>query len=273
MTTVLVRGPSHGTLTYLNGNGSFEYVPALNYIGPDSFTYQERDLNGLSNVATVQLTVNPHPLSAPPLTYRVVSNQTLTTTTVNGILANFVDPNGRTPSVHLGSVHTAHGALSLNADGTFSYQPDAGFRGTDTFQYFLTDGLVTSQVATVTLIVGQPPVAADLNFSINAGSTLIVSVPNGLVGANGDTGGVAHFGGWVSGSPTNARALTLNADGSFTFYAPAGIPNEVATFEYYITNPDGTSSIGYVDITIHGSGFLPPPGKFPPQPPAPKPPL
>jgi hypothetical protein len=231
---------------------------------------------GAVNIGAYQdrLRVQPVPLIAPNRTYRVVSNTALTTTPVNGLLANFVDPDGLAPSALPGSVHTAHGALlSLNADGTFSYAPNAGFRGTDTFTYQITDGVATSAEATVTLIVGQPPVAADLSFFVNSGSTLIVGVANGLVGANGDTGGVAHFAGWVPGSPLLARGLTLNADGSFTFVAPSGTPNEVATFQYYVTNPDGTSSIGLVDITIHGQGILPPPGKFPPQPPSPPRPL
>jgi hypothetical protein len=158
--------------------------------------------------------------------------------------------------------------LSLHTDGTFSYRPNAGFRGTDTFTYLITDGVATSAEATVTLVVGQPPVAADLSFFVNAGSTLFVSVASGLLGANGDTSGVAHFVGWAPGSAALANGFTLNADGSFSFAAPAGIPNEVVTFQYYVTNPDGTSGIGTVDITIHGQGILPPPGKFPPQPPA-----
>jgi hypothetical protein len=125
----------------------------------------------------------------------------------------------------------------------------------------------------VTLIVGQSPVAADLSFFVNGGSTLFVSVANGLLGANHETGSVAHFVGWVPGSPLQARGLTLNADGSFTFAAPSGTPTEVATFQYYVTNPDGSSGIGTVDITIHGQGIPPPPRKFPPQPPSPSRPL
>ena len=34
----------------------------------------------------------------------------------------------------------AHGALTLNADGTFTYLPSASYTGTDTFTYQVTDG-------------------------------------------------------------------------------------------------------------------------------------
>src|SRR5207247_1259434 len=49
---------SHGTLT-LNGDGSFTYMPALNYNGIDSFTYKASDGQAQSDVATVTITVTP----------------------------------------------------------------------------------------------------------------------------------------------------------------------------------------------------------------------
>src|SRR5439155_26212835 len=42
LTAILVTGPAHGTLN-LNNDGSFTYTPALNYNGPDSFTYKAND--------------------------------------------------------------------------------------------------------------------------------------------------------------------------------------------------------------------------------------
>src|SRR6185369_7424621 len=41
----------------LNGNGSFSYVPATNYNGPDSFTYKANDGQADSGIATVSLTI------------------------------------------------------------------------------------------------------------------------------------------------------------------------------------------------------------------------
>src|SRR4030095_2781 len=39
LTAILVSLPTHGNLT-LNSSGSFSYVPAANYNGPDSFIYK-----------------------------------------------------------------------------------------------------------------------------------------------------------------------------------------------------------------------------------------
>ena len=56
LTSLLVSGPSHGTLT-LNLDGSFSYMPALNYFGPDRFTYKANDGLKDSRAATVVITV------------------------------------------------------------------------------------------------------------------------------------------------------------------------------------------------------------------------
>jgi VCBS repeat-containing protein len=56
LTAVLVSGPSHGSLT-LSPDGSFDYTPAADFNGSDSFTYKASDGLADSNTATVSLTV------------------------------------------------------------------------------------------------------------------------------------------------------------------------------------------------------------------------
>src|SRR6185436_8795376 len=70
LTSILVTGPAHGVLT-LNTNGSFTYTPALNYNGPDSFTYKAND--GLADSPTnavVSITVTS--VIDPPGTSAVI---------------------------------------------------------------------------------------------------------------------------------------------------------------------------------------------------------
>jgi VCBS repeat-containing protein len=57
---------------------------------------------------------------------------------------------------------TVNGALTLGADGRFSYVPAANFNGTDSFTYRVNDGLADSNTATVSIAivpVNDPPVA------------------------------------------------------------------------------------------------------------------
>jgi Ca2+-binding RTX toxin-like protein len=76
LTAVQVVGPAHGTLT-LNTDGSFEYVPAADYYGPDSFTYKANDGALDSNVVTVNITVTPvddFDFGDAPVSYGVASH-------------------------------------------------------------------------------------------------------------------------------------------------------------------------------------------------------
>ena len=56
-TAALVTGPTNGTLTF-HADGTFVYIPNHNFVGTDTFTYQDTDSAGaVSNVATVTINV------------------------------------------------------------------------------------------------------------------------------------------------------------------------------------------------------------------------
>src|SRR5205814_662758 len=158
----LVSGPSSGTLT-LNADGSFTYTSYANFNGVDSFTYQSNDGSSNSNVATVTLTVNS--VNDAPLAAAdgySVNEDGLLTVAAAGVLMNDSDLEGDPLTAVLISSPT-RGALTLNADGSFTYSPSANFSGTDSFTYQANDGISTSNVATVTLsvtAVNDAPLAA-----------------------------------------------------------------------------------------------------------------
>ena len=54
----------------------------------------------------------------------------------------------------------AHGAATLNPDGTISYVPNPGFVGPETISYTITDGQGGMSSATITIVVGAPPADA-----------------------------------------------------------------------------------------------------------------
>ena len=89
----------------------------------------------------------------PPLAiddaYTVEQDQTLLVLEGDGVLFNDIDGDPLTAILVSGP---AHGTLQLNPDGTFTYIPDEGFTGTDTFTYKANNGL-DSNIATVTIEV------------------------------------------------------------------------------------------------------------------------
>ncbi|MDX1543811.1 MAG: Ig-like domain-containing protein, partial [Christiangramia sp.] len=145
---------SNGSLN-LNGDGSFNYVPDPGFSGEDIFTYIGNDGELDSNEVTVTITVNPEPNQAPSAaadSYPTEFETTLTVSAANGVLSNDTDPDGDALTALL-QTDVSNGTLNLNGDGSFTYTPDPGFSGEDSFTYLATDGELSSNVVTVTINV------------------------------------------------------------------------------------------------------------------------
>ena len=128
-----------------------------------------------------------------------------------GVLANDSDPDGDPITAVLVS-GPAHGTLTLNANGTFSYRPNLGWSGTDTFTYKVTDGTAESSPATVTLTVNpvnDPPVAAADSYTTAEDTPLSVPAPGVLANDSDEEG--ATLTPTVVSYPSRG-SLTLNAD-------------------------------------------------------------
>ncbi len=62
-----------------------------------------------------------------------------------------------------------HGMLVLSATGMISYTPDQNFFGTDIFTYHVNDGVYSSSIATVQIVVNavnDSPIALSGSYSI-----------------------------------------------------------------------------------------------------------
>jgi VCBS repeat-containing protein len=152
VSAVSADGPDHGSLA-LESDGSFTYVPAPNYNGPDSFSYQASDGDLESGLVTVTIDVFAisDAISALDDTYAVDEDATLSVD-APGVLANDEDPDGGSLSAALVS-SPEHGELTLEADGSFTYTPEPDYNGSDTFVYRAEQGEFEFQEATVTIEV------------------------------------------------------------------------------------------------------------------------
>jgi VCBS repeat-containing protein len=83
--------------------------------------------------------------------YATVEDEPLTMP-APGVLANDTDVDGNVLTA-TGVTQPANGAVTLAADGSFTYTPDAGFSGKDVFTYRADDGEDASSPATVTITV------------------------------------------------------------------------------------------------------------------------
>jgi ELWxxDGT repeat protein/VCBS repeat-containing protein len=250
--TTSVVGPANGALA-LNADGSFTYTPDADFNGTDSFTYEVSDGNGGTDQATVTVTVDPvndAPVAQDDDGFTMGEDFVLG----SGVLGNDSDADGDALTVNTTPVSDpAHGVLALDANGTFTYTPDANFNGTDSFIYEVSDGNGGTDQATVTITVvpvNDAPVAQADVFTTDEDVELLGNVlaDNGA-GADADVDGDALT---VSTTPVSGPAngtLVLNADGSFT-YTPDADFHGTDSLTYEVSDGNGGSDQATVTVTV-----------------------
>ena len=104
----------------------------------------------------------------------VVHDQVLNVA-ASGVLAN--DTGSPVTAALVGN--PSHGAVTLNANGSFSYTPASHFAGTDNFTYTASNANGTSNVASVFLSVtdNAPTIAYGSGYSLTHDHTLTVAAP------------------------------------------------------------------------------------------------
>ncbi|GAB3840332.1 LamG-like jellyroll fold domain-containing protein [Kribbella italica] len=149
--------PANGTVT-LAADGSFTYTPKAGFSGTDTFTYKASDGTAASAATTVTITVEPDeqpPDNTAPAAgedaYETVAKQPLVLP-APGVLANDTDADGDVLTA-IGATQPVNGTVTLSADGSFTYTPDAGFTGKDVFYYRADDGEDVSARTKVTITV------------------------------------------------------------------------------------------------------------------------
>ncbi|MEA4931871.1 MAG: Ig-like domain-containing protein, partial [Anaerolineaceae bacterium] len=250
LTAGKVSDPVNGTLT-LNADGSFTYTPNANFNGTDTFTYKANDGLADSNVATVTITVtavNDAPVAVND-TYST-SFETTLTVALPGVLDNDTDADGDTLTAAL-VTGVNNGSLTLNANGSFTYTPNANFNGVDTFTYKANDGTTDSNVATVTITVtawvNTPPVAVADTYETDQGVELVVATP-GVLSNDYDIDDDVL----TATLKTNVTkgTLVLLEDGSFSYKPDAGFCGTDSFVYTLVSYPRITDAGWTADATV-----------------------
>jgi VCBS repeat-containing protein len=258
-----VTGAAHGTVSVMP-DGRFSYAPAANFYGTDSFTYQVVDSTGrLSDPQTVTLNVtavNDRPNSVGEQ-YTTRAGAWLVVPASAGVLANDTDADGNALRAMRASLPT-HGKAWVNADGSFSYSPNAGFVGTDSFEYWAIDDANVansfSPRTTVTITVAsvnQAPVVVAQTYNATEDTDLVVNAANGLLKGTSDPEGNPVFVKVVS-QPSKGQ-LDWSADGSF-IYKPNANAFGTETLTFQVSDGQANSPLRTVTINIAGVNDPPP---------------
>jgi VCBS repeat-containing protein len=243
-----------GALLTVNSDGSYSYNPNGQFeslddgeSAADSFTYAVKDNHGLAgNTATVLLTVsgvNDAPVAAGD------AASTDEDTPVSGdVLANDTDVEEDDLTATLVD-GPSNGTLTLNADGSYTYTPNANYFGTDSFSYKANDGDLDSSVATVSLTinaVNDAPVANGDSYTLSEDTTLTVPAA-GVLANDTDVDSPALSAALVSGAAHGT--VVLSADGSFTYTPNANFFGS-DSFAYKANDGALDSPITTVSLTV-----------------------
>jgi VCBS repeat-containing protein len=165
-----------------------------------------------------------------------------------GVLANDTDPEGDTLTA-IKVTNPSHGQLSFGSNGFFTYVPSANFSGTDSFIYKARDGVLDSNIVTVTITVS--PVNDSPIANSDTATVVEDSGANGIdVLANDNTGS-------DTGETITITAVTASGNGSVAItgggtglsYTPNANFHGPDSFTYTISDGNSTDS-ATVSVTV-----------------------
>ncbi|MGA5464044.1 Ig-like domain-containing protein [Mycobacterium sp. NPDC050041] len=255
LTATLVTGPTHGTVEFFD-DGHFIYHAPTGYDGSASFTYKVNDGTADSNIATVTITNIVNPNLAPDAVNDTAVVAAGQTTNVN-VLVNDTDPDATDVVSVVSASNGAHGTTSVNADGTIAYTPAAGYLGSDSFTYTVSDGRGGTDTATVNLEVSavfDEPVVVELNWG-----TAPRDLDSHLTGPSAAEDG-SRFHVYYSAKTTDGNADGV-VDANLAFDDTDGVGPEITTistltpgeYHFYVHNFTGSPAIGtsQATVTVH----------------------
>ena len=267
-----------GDLT-INGDGSYSFIPVLNYNGPVPVaTYTIDDGNGGSDTATLTIAiggVNDNPVADDDV---FTTAEDVTSGSI-ALLPGDVDVDGDVLSIASinGTVLTpgtaqvigvVNGSVNVSAGGVVSFSPAANYHGAVSFDYVVSDGNGGSDTGTVTgtvTSVNDNPVGVDDSGSGTEDTTLSVGSGSGLLSNDSDVDGdvlsisgytIAGMGGSFGAGSTTTIAgvgdLTINGDGSYSFIPVLNYNGPVPVATYTIDDGNGGSDTATLTIAIGG---------------------
>jgi hypothetical protein len=229
---------------YDPANTAITYLPDWNFSGNDSFTYILSDGRGGTSVATVFVSVVAG--NDPPVANDDTALTLIGTPVSISVLANDTDPDGNPLSV-VSVTQPANGTTAINANGTITYTPNAGFTGVNTFNYTITDNIAGNDSATVTVTVHSGLAITAINPStVRFGySTLYI---DGTGFASGATLSFANG----EGKVPLVSSLTVQSSTRIvaTINCRSGGPNRPRYWDVTVRNPNGTTATLVRGLTV-----------------------
>ncbi|MDP3928788.1 MAG: PKD domain-containing protein, partial [Bacteroidota bacterium] len=249
----LVTGPTNGSVV-VNADGTYTYTPNANFNGNDAFVYQLCDADNDCDTAIVRITINP--VNDLPLAIwdAVTTDEDAP---VNGTVASNDILSGDGGNVWTLVTGPTNGSVVVNADGTYTYTPNANYNGSDSFIYQLCDVDNDCDTAIVRITINSvndlPTAEKDFTSTIENTPILVSVLTNDDFGGDGPVAGPITIisqgskgvavidNGGTPNDPTDDKVL----------YTPSNGVNGLDTLIYQICdlNNDCDTALLVVNIT------------------------
>jgi VCBS repeat-containing protein len=213
--------------------------------------YQGSNLFEGSTSNAVAQQVDAAPNVAPSVgndSYTAFEDQAFTATA--SVLANDDDPDDRpSPLIARNASDPANGSVTLNSDGTFTYTPDPGYNGNDSFTYEAFDGAAAT---TGTVTIAVTPVNDAPSFTPGGDVTASVTAPYDQPWASDIKAGPTDESGQAVNFVVTIGALdaakfsagpAVSADGRLSF-TPSVLASGTVSVSIHIHDDGGTQNGG-----------------------------
>jgi acylphosphatase len=224
---------AHGAVVN-NNDGTVTYTPDADYNGSDSYTYTVTSPTGVTETATVNVTINP---VIDITDDTVVTDEDTAVTT--SVLAN--DDFEGSPVV-TGVTQGAHGTVVNNNDGTVTYTPNADYNGSDSYTYTVTSPTGVTETATVNVTINPVVDIVDDIETTDEDTAVTTDVL-----ANDSFEGSPV----VSAVTQGAHGTVVNNNDGTVTYTPDGDYNGSDSYTYTVTSPTGVTETATVNVTIN----------------------
>jgi hypothetical protein len=240
-----------GSLTW-HADGSFVYTPPAGWSGLDSFTYAVNDGAQSSPETSVTIQVTDQAPTLVDSSFDVTHDTHLLIGAARGLLSCAADADSDYLTI-VNLTAPAHGSLTWLRTGAFKYIPEAHYAGPDSFSYQVSDGVLTSSSATVSLnVINHEPVSDDPGYSVCHDQQLAVPARDqagraqGLLAHALDTDNDPLT--LIIQQQPEFGTLTLKADGGFIYLPDPGFAG-LDGFSYTLN--DGVADSDLVVATIN----------------------
>lgn len=211
-----------------------------------TFTLTVTDNDGAADSDTATVTVNPAANQSPTANDDGASTNQDTSVTIN-VVSNDTDADASIDASTVSITSSpSSGSANSNGDGTVTYAPNAGFTGTDSFQYTVQDDNgARSNAATVTVTVNPLTVStAGACYTTSSGQLL-----RGRLDHVMDKQGPLKFS-LVSAGHKGTALVTDPATGAFTYMPTAVGASGSDTLTYKVQDHLGHSRLGQMTVVI-----------------------